>query len=424
VLLDITADELVKRLLSLPPDAGLCLLDSCGVGHVGSHLLIAGIFPRSVEDLSGDPHDVLARLDELLCGDLPVVFTLSYELGNKLNAVNSSVTEEPDLFAATFEALIVHDYDTAETRVLGDPSVGNDLEIQRDFIPVRRDARASTVDSNMSPEQYRRAVEQIQELIRSGETYQTNLTREITIDDEHLDAPSVFWRLRREHPTPFAAFLSRNNSTVVSASPERFFSLDLSSRQITTSPIKGTSPRAGDSAEDQRLRAKLATSAKDLAENTMIVDLMRNDLGRVCEFGSVQVEKLHDVEEHPTLFHLVSTVSGEVRVDTPPSDIIRALFPCGSITGAPKRRTMSIINEIEPHQRGLSMGGIGYYIPQGRGVAPVIDMSVAIRTMVIRGHTGTFHVGGGIVIDSDPADEYEETQVKSRALLKALDVRI
>lgn len=218
---------------------------------------------------------------------------------------------------------------------------------------------------------------------------------------------------------------------MISASPERFFkchspsvsegdSPTLSFERITTSPIKGTRKRGKTSEEDAALRNELLASKKDRAENTMIVDLLRNDLGRVCEYGSVEVEKLCEIEEHPSLFHLVSTVAGNLRPGTKFSDILKALFPCGSITGAPKISTMRIIDEIEPSSRGLSMGAIGYHIPRGFELEPTLDLSVAIRTMVIRDQTATFNVGGGIVIDSDPESEYEETLTKAKALLAAI----
>ena len=159
----------------------------------------------------------------------------------------------------------------------------------------------------------------------------------------------------------------------------------------------------------------------------MIVDLMRNDLGRICEFGSVKVEKLCDVEEHPTLFHLVSTIRGRIRSKVRFSDTLRAVFPCGSITGAPKIRTMKIIDEIEPCRRGLSMGAIGIYLPatwdvKELAIDTVFDLSVAIRTMVVRDGEAVFNVGGGIVIDSDPAKEFDESMLKSKALVDALGV--
>jgi anthranilate/para-aminobenzoate synthase component I len=193
-------------------------------------------------------------------------------------------------------------------------------------------------------------------------------------------------------------------------------------RTIESSPIKGTRRRGVNPDEDDRLRRELQLSQKDRAENTMIVDLVRNDLGRVCEFGSVTVEKLCEIEEHPTLFHMVSTVRGKLRQQVRFSEILRAVFPCGSITGAPKIRTMQIIDEIEPADRGLSMGAIGCYIPATFevGFDTTFDLSVAIRTMVIRGEQVVFNVGGGIVIDSDPAKEYDESLLKAAALLRAI----
>lgn len=168
-------------------------------------------------------------------------------------------------------------------------------------------------------------------------------------------------------------------------------------------------------------RTDLLGSEKDRAENTMIVDLMRNDLGRICEYGSIFVDSLCELEEHPTLFHLVSTVVGSLKRGTKHSDILKAIFPCGSITGTPKIRTMQIIDDIENTKRGLSMGAIGCNIPRGfLGLSAIFEMSVAIRTMVLRDGKAVFNVGGGIVIDSDPASEYSESLLKARALLNAL----
>ncbi len=192
-------------------------------------------------------------------------------------------------------------------------------------------------------------------------------------------------------------------------------------KKISASPIKGTRRRGKSVEEDEFLCENLLNSEKDRAENTMIVDLMRNDLGRICKYGSVSVESLCKMEEHPTLFHLVSTVDGTLRDKTTHSEIIKAVFPCGSITGAPKIRTMQIIEEIENTDRGLSMGAVGCHIPESSfGLPAVFEMSVAIRTMVIRGGTAVFNVGGGIVIDSDPESEYDESLLKAKALLTAL----
>jgi para-aminobenzoate synthetase component 1 len=228
-----------------------------------------------------------------------------------------------------------------------------------------------------------------------------------------LTPEQIFFNLRENHPAPFASFIRRKNDAVVSASPERFFKIQ--NRIISASPVKGTRPRGTGEEEDSFLRNQLLTSEKDRSENVMIVDLLRNDIGRICNFGSIEVKKLCDLETHPTLFHLVSTVNGELRENINLSDVLKAVFPCGSITGAPKISTMRIIDEIETAPRGLSMGAIGYI-----GFDKTIDLNVAIRTMVVRESEAIFNVGGGIVIDSVPEQEYEETLVKARALLKAI----
>ncbi len=418
----LSADELVLALLDISRREPLCLLDSCGVGHLGSHLLIAGIRPvEGVEFSHDDAGETLALLNEKLSGDLPAIFTISYDLGLKMLGREPKPGLEPDVFVATFENLIIHDYSTGVTNITGknaDEITDRVLEAGRTRPEIR--SFRPTVDSNFTREEYLGAIEVIRERIRDGDTYQTNLTQKITARfDEPVDAQNVFYRLRRDHPAPFAAFIERSDSTVVSASPERFIRIE--GRRITTSPIKGTRPRSNNPKEDDALRAELLASEKDRAENTMIVDLLRNDLGRVCEYGSVRVEKLCDLEEHPTLFHLVSTVSGKLRENASITDILTSLFPCGSITGAPKISTMGIIDEIEPDARGLSMGAIGFRVPPGVfGDDEVVDLSVAIRTMVVRGNEATFNVGGAIVIDSDPAKEYDESLLKSSALLAAL----
>lgn len=424
--LDITADELVSGLLKLSETEHVSLLDSCGVGHLGSHLIIAGIRPTAADTINVDPAVALHALSQRLEGNDPCIFTLSYELGASLSGVSHRPTDEPRAFFACFDHLIIHDYDSGQTKLVGkaDPK-GTEARIRTaaSHFQETRGNSSSTARSDNDREAYMASVAAVQERIRAGDTYQTNFTQEITL--ENAARPSdVFWRLRRDHPAPFAAYITRGDSTVVSASPERFFKADPLERLITTSPIKGTRPRGSTPEDDARLRHDLLASSKDRAENTMIVDLLRNDLGRICEYGSVRVDKLCELEEHPTLFHLVSTITGDLRSGVTFSDMIRALFPCGSITGAPKINTMKIIEELEPGPRGLSMGAIGYSIPSGLGdLDPVVDLSVAIRTIVFRQGTATFNVGGGITIDSDPAEEYEESLLKARALLTALGAR-
>ena len=424
-------------LLRLSESETVCILDSCGVRHLGSHLLIAGIRPIEVIEVSNDdPDTALELLDRKLGENLAGIFTLSYDFGRKLQNIprreKVTSTTEPDLFLALFDALLVHDYNLGTTRIAGNSGRFDEIYSSltrhsadsfesKPSVPVK----TTTARSNLSRSEYMSAVEVIQEYIRSGDTYQTNLTQLIECDiPVELSAQKIFWRLRRDHPAPFAAFLKRNSSIVVSASPERFFRVDKDGRTIEASPIKGTRRRGKGAVEDDRLRTELLSSEKDRAENTMIVDLVRNDLGRVCEYGSVEVKKLCDLEEHPTLFHLVSTVTGKLRAGAKLSEILRAVFPCGSITGAPKIRTMQIIEDLEPDYRGLSMGAIGINIPPSWDSDHLIDvrtdLSVAIRTMTIVDQRITFNVGGGIVIDSDPAKEYDESLLKAAALMTSV----
>jgi para-aminobenzoate synthetase component 1 len=453
-----SADRLVAALLDLPKEKNLCLLDSCGVNHLDSHLLIAGFDPVEVLEISeNDPKKTLEILDGKLSQEnLFAIFTVGYDFGLKLENIMPRSKEfhgfdEPDVFLALFDVLIIHDYNTDKTFLTGNEKKFD--EIEQTILSVQNsqnsadsiDSPKSKIHSNFTKESYIEAIERIKEKIRRGDTYQVNLTQQIRAElPENLSPAQIFRRLRKNHPAPFAAFLQRKNDTVISASPERFFSIaetemrneEFSTgnprRIITTSPIKGTRPRGRNAEEDRRLKQELLNSEKDRAENVMIVDLLRNDIGRICKYGTVKVEKLCDLERHPTLFHLVSTVSGELCEEITVSDILKAVFPCGSITGAPKIRTMQIIDEIETAPRGLSMGAIGFSRQKAignrqnseNGTRHNLDLSVAIRTMVVRGNEAIFNVGGGIVIDSVPEDEYEETLVKARALLNSINAKL
>ena len=425
----ITPDVFVPRLLASSRETGLCILDSCGAQHTGSHMLIAGINPcETVEYSSSNPAEVLRHIDQVAADKKAAIFTLSYDFGRKLQLVDNSATSiepvEPDFFVSTFDALLVHDYSTRESFIAGNTehfdSITELISGNRSIASEHEEVVSESA-SNFTKAEYLNAIETIKEHIRRGNTYQANLTQQLSINlPNYFSAGDCFRRIRREHPAPFAALLERRDSTVVSASPERFFRID--DNQILASPIKGTRPRGRDQTQDHRLRKELLQSEKDRAENTMIVDLLRNDIGRVCDYGSVEVRELCALQELPTLFHLVSTIAGRLKPQTRLSQIIEALFPCGSITGAPKHRTIQIIDDLESVPRGLSMGAIGIHLPNGFGLPPTIDLSVAIRTMVIRNGTATFNVGGGIVIDSDPEMEYEESFIKARALLYSLGV--
>jgi len=266
--------------------------------------------------------------------------------------------------------------------------------------------------SNFTREEYLRAVGRAKEYIAAGDIYQVNLS-------QRLHAPlatsprALYRRLAHTNPSPFAAYLETPEAAIVSCSPERF--LQVRGSEVETRPIKGTRPRGATAEEDARLAAELLASEKDRAENVMIVDLERNDLGKVCEYGSVHVRELFAVESYATVHHLVSTVQGRLRSGMTALDCLREAFPGGSITGAPKVRSMEIIEELEPTRRGVYTGAIGYLCFSGD-----MDVNIVIRTVVVKNGVAYFQVGGGIVADSDPEAEYQETVDKAQALAQAL----
>jgi para-aminobenzoate synthetase component 1 len=262
---------------------------------------------------------------------------------------------------------------------------------------------------------YLDAVARVREYIVAGDIFQANLSQrfEAPLAEPPFD---LYRRLRRHNPAPFAAYLGFGELAVLSASPERFLRLTSDDHMVETRPIKGTRPRGLGPMHDAALGRALAESQKDRAENVMIVDLLRNDLSRVCRPGAVRVPELFALEHHPTVHHLVSTVLGELEAGADAIDLIRAAFPGGSITGAPKVRAMEIIAELEPTQRGVYCGSIGYISATG-----AMDTSIVIRTyLALRGQV-YFQAGGGIVADSDPELEYRETVDKAKGLIETLD---
>ena len=268
--------------------------------------------------------------------------------------------------------------------------------------------------TDMTKDEYFAAIERIKAYIAAGDIYQVNFAHRFRAP-LMADAPSLFLRLCDVNPAPFAAFLNLGDTFVLCSSPERFLHFDPQTRIVHTRPIKGTRPRGRDRVEDEAMAAELLRSEKDKAEHIMIVDLERNDLGRVAEVGTVKVSHLYALEEHPTVWHLVSTVEAKIPADKDVVDLLFAMFPGGSITGAPKIRAMEIIDEVEPVARGIYTGSIGYWSWTGH-----CDFNIVIRTAILSGGMAYFHAGGGIVADSDPESEYEETLAKAKGLLKML----
>lgn len=274
-------------------------------------------------------------------------------------------------------------------------------------------SRQLPLRSSFTHDGYLAAVTRVRDYILAGDIFQANLSQRF---EAPLAGPpwALYQRLRARNPAPFAAYLDFPEVTVLSASPERFLRVS-NGREVETRPIKGTRPRGVGPEHDAALGRALEESAKDRAENLMIVDLLRNDLSRVCGPGTVRVPELFALERHPTVHHLVSTVVGTLTPEAGVVDLLRAAFPGGSITGAPKVRAMEIIAELEPSRRGVYCGSVGYWSVTGE-----LDTSIAIRTAVALGDSVYFSAGGGIVADSDPEQEYRETLDKARAMIDAL----
>lgn len=351
-----------------------------------------------------------------------------YDLKNQVETLPHRAVEDvglPDGWFGFYDWLYVFDHVAEHVYRVGicpEGNAGGASVRRRDpREPLSRQSRrtqapptfSSALTSNFSRHGYERAVRRAKEYIAAGDIYQVNLSQRFHARTP-VSASELYLTLRETNPAPFAAYLDIGEAQILSSSPERF--LRLSGRHVQTRPIKGTCPRTGDEAKDQVAARELMMSAKDQAELVMITDLERNDLGRVCEFGSVRVPELVRLEEYATVFHLVSTVEGRLREGISHVEAVRACFPGGSITGAPKIRAMEIIDELEPHARGVYTGAIGYFGFNGES-----DFNIAIRTMVHKQNNVWFHAGGGIVADSDPSSEYAETLAKARGMIEALE---
>ncbi|MFH0942098.1 MAG: aminodeoxychorismate synthase component I [Chloroflexota bacterium] len=397
--------------------------------------------------LTGNPFDVLGQLlkEHLLSScEAPVPFLggavgyLSYDLGHFIERLPGKAVDDlglPESYFGFYDLVIAFDNLLGKAYIVatGFPEMGEVSRLARArrrldetrlrlsenrlvALPPQRPGATKplALSGGFKHEEYLAAVARARRYIIDGDIFEVNLSQRFTAE---LGATpfELYQRLRQINPAPFAAYLGFEGVAVVSASPERF--LRRQGDRVETRPIKGTRRRGKTPEEAKALAQELLTSAKDRAENVMIVDLARNDLGRVCRFGTVRVTELAILETFPTVFHLTSTVEGRLMPDKDAIDLLKATFPGGSITGAPKVRAMEIIDELEPTRRSIYTGSIGYL-----GFNGDLDLNIAIRTFIVRDNKVYFQVGGAVVYDSDPESEYQETLVKARALIDALNL--
>jgi para-aminobenzoate synthetase component 1 len=454
---EIAYDDPLRLFAPFADEPYAMLLDSAGPGlGQGRHAFICvspfqvleskdGAIACAGRRWSGDPFAALkAELARFVQPSLPglpplqggAVGYLGYELARHLERLPAAALDDgglPDLALGFYDCVVAFDHQRRRAWIVstGQPAPAGAARRARAaarlaameerlaaaparLAPPARPAAAPAIASNFTADAYRAAVQRVIDYILAGDIFQANLSQRFLARlPDGLSEWDLYRRLRQRNPAAFAAFLRLPGGAIASASPERFLRLD--GDAVETWPIKGTRPRGRDAAADRALAAALQASEKDRAENVMIVDLLRNDLSRVCRDGSVEVPSLCRLETLPTVFHLVSTVTGRLRPGMGAVDLLAACFPGGSITGAPKIRAMEIIAELEPTRRGAYCGAIGYL-----GFDGAMDASIVIRTFAIRDRIARFQAGGGIVADSRPEDEYDETLAKARALIEAL----
>ena len=374
---------------------------------------------------------VREQLGDVLEGPAGLPFTggavgyFGYDLGRRLERIPEIAAADidmPDLAVGIYGWAVVIDHEARRTWLVGG---ARDARTRREWPllvtrlgepPPPEPAPFRVLEgpvSNLTRAAYAAAFGRVKEHIRRGDCYQVNLTQRFAARAQG-DAWHAYLQLRAINPAPFAAYLDLPEGKIVCSSPERF--LRVTRGRVETKPIKGTRPRSTDPARDRALAEELRTSAKDRAENVMIVDLLRNDLGKVCAPGSVRASKLFDVESFASVHQLVSTVEGRLAPDKHALDLLGACFPGGSITGAPKVAAMKIIEELEPLRRSVYCGAIGYVGYDGN-----MDLNIAIRTLVQQGDYVYTWAGGGVVADSNVDAEYQESLDKAAAMLAVLD---
>ena len=347
---------------------------------------------------------------------------LGYDLGRQLEKLPSYAINDLDLADACvgiYSWAVIIDHQQQCSLLVSHPKTDKGLlkEVRSRLHSSNKPSLTpfnlkTDFQANMNKAEYTNAYQQIQHYIQAGDCYQINLAQRFSA--EFTGHPwQAYLALRQTAVAPFSAYIQQRDSAILSLSPERF--LHSGKQHVTTSPIKGTIRRGNNQAEDEQFIKKLLNSAKDKAENLMIVDLLRNDLGKSCKPGSIQVDELFGLQSFKTIHHLVSTIRGQLSADKDAIDLLAGCFPGGSITGAPKLRAMEIIEELEPHRRSVYCGSIGYISCDGQ-----MDTNIAIRTMVCEASKIYCWAGGGIVADSECDNEYQECFTKVQPLLDTL----
>ncbi len=378
-----------------------------------------------------DPFSLVAQLQEKYCPavkeshELPFIGGslgyFAYDLARQIESLPETARQDiamPDMAIGIYTWALVVDHKQQQATLVGQnlhPVKAYLNSKQAEFSQNQQQTTFhlhSEWQSNMTAEQYAEKFAQVQEYLLSGDCYQINLTQRFKATYQGSEW-QAYLRLEGENKAPFSAYIRLEQGCVISVSPERF--LQLRAGTIQTKPIKGTRPRSNDPIQDQLNAQALEDAEKDQAENLMIVDLLRNDIGRVAKPGSVSVPKLFDIESFPYVHHLVSTITAQLDTHYSPSDLLRACFPGGSITGAPKVRAMEIIEELEPHRRSAYCGSIGYISRDGQ-----MDTSITIRTLIACQNQLYVWAGGGLVADSKVDEEYQETFDKLSRILPVL----
>ncbi len=348
----------------------------------------------------------------------------SYDLARskaRLSNLAQDAEHLPYMSVGIYDWALILDHELRSARLVSHRRYAETDQLLREISSLLRNVTSlqhaafqvhGKIESNFTEASYKDAFSVVQRFLQAGDCYQINLAQRFSAKAEG-DAFSAYLELRRQSPAPYSAFLNFPEVQILCASPERFLSVQ--GRRVETKPIKGTRPRAVDVARDRQLAEELRVHPKDRAENLMIVDLLRNDLGKCCVPGSVRVPKLFEVESYANVHHLVSTVEGELEDGRDAVDLMQNCFPGGSVTGAPKQRAMEIIEQLEPHRRGIYCGAIGYIGFDGN-----MDTNIAIRTLVYSNGTIRCWAGGGIVADSECDAEYQETLDKASAMLALL----